>query len=717
MRPLKNLLLLLITFSTVAINASSLKNNQIENSTISSTLINYEGKSYQVIDDMWVPDGPQAYNFDMNKDKWKDGKVYYEFAEDVTAENRERFIDAYRVWESVAELEFIERTVQENYIYVQNDNRNYAIVGMVGGKQILSMVSWHSKYIIVHEIGHSLGMWHEHMRSDRDEYVTILEDNINPNQRYNFTKRQTLNYSSYDFLSIMHYGLGAYSTNGSRTIEPHPQYFPIAEFAGQRNFISGGDQIAMARRYGAKKLSFSDQNFESYLLNNFDVNGDGAIDSIEAASVTNITTPGNGTITSIEGIQHFRYLNYLNVSNENLESLPELPSRLDTLIAKNNYFTIADFNWHTPPLISYIDVSENWLDIYQCENLIDLKNALGDGHLVYSPAADGSIIICDETTQNQLLNGRVKEDLRSKGVKTFYIDVPANQTQLIIQTIRYQGLGGGLMDLYVAFDQIPNETSFDYASENSGNTEFVEISNPSEGRWYITLVPNDRSFENVSLTATYTEQSIDSGKLQNGIAKSQLSANENEVLNYYIDIPQNAQALSFQIQGGVGDADLYVKAGSEPTLTSFDCRPYKNGNQESCSFNEPETTRYYVAIIGYKDFSGLSLVANYQVNEPPQGGFASVDNLQGIAQSWQYFNISIPADMSLLTINISGGSGDADLYVDTETQPSLYQYSCRPYKNGNAETCSFENPRMGNWYIGIRGYTDYNGVTLSVEWQ
>ena len=32
-----------------------------------------------------------------------------------------------------------------------------------------------------------------------------------------------------------------------------------------------------------------------------------------------------------------------------------------------------------------------------------------------------------------------------------------------------------------------------------------------------------------------------------------------------------------------GDADLYVRRGSEPTLSTYDCRPYKSGSNETCA--------------------------------------------------------------------------------------------------------------------------------------
>jgi len=78
------------------------------------------------------------------------------------------------------------------------------------------------------------------------------------------------------------------------------------------------------------------------------------------------------------------------------------------------------------------------------------------------------------------------------------------------------------------------------------------------------------------------------------------------------------------------------------------------------------------------------------------------------------YTIEVPAGMSTLDIDISGGSGDADLYVQYGSQPGSNSYDCRPYLSGNNESCSFSNPQSGTWHIGIRAYQSFNGVTLNV---
>jgi hypothetical protein len=56
---------------------------------------------------------------------------------------------------------------------------------------------------------------------------------------------------------------------------------------------------------------------------------------------------------------------------------------------------------------------------------------------------------------------------------------------------------------------------------------------------------------------------------------------------------------------------MYVKFGSAPTTTSYDCRPYRSGNAESCSFAAPQTGTYHVMLRAYSSFSGVSLVGDY----------------------------------------------------------------------------------------------------------
>ena len=68
-------------------------------------------------------------------------------------------------------------------------------------------------------------------------------------------------------------------------------------------------------------------------------------------------------------------------------------------------------------------------------------------------------------------------------------------------------------------------------------------------------------------------------------------------------------------------------------------------------------------------------------------------------------------------VDISGGSGDADLYIRYGAQPTTTAYDCRPYKGGNTESCAVNNPTAGTWHIGIRAYRAFSGVNMDVSYQ
>lgn len=54
---------------------------------------------------------------------------------------------------------------------------------------------------------------------------------------------------------------------------------------------------------------------------------------------------------------------------------------------------------------------------------------------------------------------------------------------------------------------------------------------------------------------------------------------------------------------GTQDADLYVRIGSAPTTTAYDCRPYKNGSNETCSVTLAQPSTIHVMVRGYANAS------------------------------------------------------------------------------------------------------------------
>ncbi|HEX5751770.1 MAG TPA: M4 family metallopeptidase [Archangium sp.] len=99
--------------------------------------------------------------------------------------------------------------------------------------------------------------------------------------------------------------------------------------------------------------------------------------------------------------------------------------------------------------------------------------------------------------------------------------------------------------------------------------------------------------------------------LSNGVAVTGISGATGSSKYYYLDVLAG-RASSFVMSGGTGDADMYVKIGSAPTTSSYNCRPYLTGNNETCNIAAQSTNqRIYVMLYGYSSYSSTSLKGTY----------------------------------------------------------------------------------------------------------
>jgi serine protease len=171
------------------------------------------------------------------------------------------------------------------------------------------------------------------------------------------------------------------------------------------------------------------------------------------------------------------------------------------------------------------------------------------------------------------------------------------------------------------------------------------------------------------------------------------------------------------MNGGTGDADMYVKFGGEPTASDWDCRPYLFGNNESCAIDPAQTGTYFVKLVAYSAFTGVNLTGSFTTPDLPDAGGETITNINIARRAWQHYTLEVPEGMAQLTVEISGGTGDADLYVKHGSQPTSGSYDCRPNKNGNSETCVINNPQAGVWHFSVYAFRAVSGLTLVSEYQ
>jgi hypothetical protein len=296
--------------------------------------------------------------------------------------------------------------------------------------------------------------------------------------------------------------------------------------------------------------------------------------------------------------------------------------------------------------------------------------------------------------------------------ETIYsITVPAGQDELII-TI--SGSTGDC-DMYVKKDATPTTTNWDYRPFLPGSNETVDVTSPAAGTWYIML-RGYTAYSNLTLVATYSS-SVHTTALTNNVPVTGLSGASGSETYFTIDVPAGQTKLEISIADGTGDCDLYVKKDAMPTVSSYDYRPFLSRNNEKVSITDPAAGTWYIMLRGYNAYSGLTLLAAYSgnvgtllVNGVP------VTGLSGAANSESLYRIEVPAGQLALEILITGGTGDCDLYVKRGAPPTVTSYDYRPFVAGNEETVNIDNPAADTWYIMLRGYSDYTGVTLKATY-
>ncbi len=214
---------------------------------------------------------------------WPGGVVPYEFETagtgTVTAANQTAAINAMNAIAARAGVTFRAAVAADtSRIRFQNSTFNNSPLGRQGGVQIINMFNWNFEIIIIHELYHSLGFWHEQSRTDRDTFVTVNPPNICGSDTstactdgtaagqcclcedvagnctpcaFNFDIRANVStYGAYDFDSFMHYGRGAFTCNGGDTLTVKAPFNAQWQNAiGQRDHFSYLDAIGCRAVY------------------------------------------------------------------------------------------------------------------------------------------------------------------------------------------------------------------------------------------------------------------------------------------------------------------------------------------------------------------------------------------------------------------------------------------------------------------------------------
>lgn len=185
---------------------------------------------------------------------WKGGVIPVVFSAAITKSDKDWFIKVAKKWNTSTGVSIVNRTNQADYLYVKNDESGcYSELGARAGQirtMNLGKNCW-TEPIALHELGHALGLMHEHQRPDRNSYISINLKNADSAYHFAFALFNTMNNATtYDFTSIMHYSQYAFSNNNKPTLNALPKYASYQNVMGIKK-ISAQDRKAVAAMYAS----------------------------------------------------------------------------------------------------------------------------------------------------------------------------------------------------------------------------------------------------------------------------------------------------------------------------------------------------------------------------------------------------------------------------------------------------------------------------------
>ncbi|XP_077986277.1 uncharacterized protein LOC144440770 [Glandiceps talaboti] len=185
---------------------------------------------------------------DKNK-LWPNGVVPYTIVNTFSDYMKSLIQEAFRHYQERTCIRFVERTNEDDYIQFKPLSGCWSSVGRDTDRQRLSLgEGCNTLGTVIHEIMHALGFYHEQSRTDRDEYVTIVEDNVEKDNLHNFETYDHTHIDAlgapYDYKSVMHYDSKAFSKNDKATIVPKEDVGLI-----DRNYFSKWDLYKINKLY------------------------------------------------------------------------------------------------------------------------------------------------------------------------------------------------------------------------------------------------------------------------------------------------------------------------------------------------------------------------------------------------------------------------------------------------------------------------------------
>lgn len=187
--------------------------------------------------------------------RWPNRTIPYSIAPDLGCKDKAAAAIAH--WNSKSCIDFVPREAEADYVLLYR-LPGYALsdVGRRRGEQKVGLGDSSTVGTIIHELGHAVGLWHEHCRNDRGDWVEVDLSNIPPSRKGNFAQNNiagkavpTVDVGEYDYGSIMHYGEKDFAIDKRDPTLKLLKAVPAGVKIGQRDALSAGDIAAVEKMY------------------------------------------------------------------------------------------------------------------------------------------------------------------------------------------------------------------------------------------------------------------------------------------------------------------------------------------------------------------------------------------------------------------------------------------------------------------------------------
>ncbi|OJH42768.1 PPC domain-containing protein [Cystobacter ferrugineus] len=290
--------------------------------------------------------------------------------------------------------------------------------------------------------------------------------------------------------------------------------------------------------------------------------------------------------------------------------------------------------------------------------------------------------------------------------------------------------GSSLLHYYIDIPEGQLEANFTLATEqyNSASVKYgtwstgggdgcsmpCRLYRPQAGRYYVTVYYVSGIVFG-TLEAWYAGGPV--GTLEDGAPAAFTSGSGRELRYWRIDVPEGQAQLrvdlAFQRSTQV---QLYVRRGDVPATFQSDCQgaawAYNfDPPGRTCIINQPQAGPWYVLAYSDAELDAVLRATTSSGVPTLTPGFDEKPSV-GSAGEEQLWKMEVPAGVSDLRVKLSGGTGNADLYMRYGERPDATLFDCASANPNNEENCELVNPRPGTWYVAVRGAAAWSGARM-----